>query len=114
MIVRNHSAERVADNDGVGAVVVSMSAQDIHNLADLTADDPFPTNTHAMFTPAGILRIGAVRHDFPILHDPDSSNPLHIGRTGHGSAGHPLGLHEPGLHPAVLQLRHPPHSTAAV
>lgn len=79
-ILKNHSAEKVA-RTGIGTVVISMSAKDIDEMTDPTADHRYPTNTRAMLTPADILRLGAAKYNFTVVHDPDTGNPLHIGRT---------------------------------
>lgn len=80
VILKNHSAERVA-RTGVGTVVVSMSAKDIDNLDNADADHRFPTNTNAMLTPAEVLRLGFAKYNFVVAHDPNTGNPLHVART---------------------------------
>lgn len=80
VILRNHSSERV-NRTGVGTVVISMSAKDIDNLSEVEADHRFPTNTNAMLSPADILRLGATKYNFVVVHDPETGDPLHVGRT---------------------------------
>lgn len=80
VILRNHSAEKM-NRTGVGTVVVSLSAKDIDNLSDPTADHRFPTNTNAMLSPQEILRLGAGKYNFAVVHDPRSGDPLHVART---------------------------------
>ncbi|MGP6173043.1 DUF222 domain-containing protein [Corynebacterium sp. A21] len=79
-ILMNHSAATVA-RTGVGSVVISMSAKDIDQLSDPTVDHRFPTNTNAVLSPVEILRLGAARYGFVVVHDPETGDPLHVGRT---------------------------------
>ncbi|MGP6172894.1 DUF222 domain-containing protein [Corynebacterium sp. A21] len=80
VILGNHSAEKI-NRTGIGTIVISMSAKDIDNLADPSADHRYPTNTNAMLTPADILRLGATKYNFAVVHDPNTGDPLHVART---------------------------------
>lgn len=79
-ILHNYSADKI-NRTGVGTVVVSMSAKDIDEMTDAGADHRYPTNTSAMLTPADILRLGATKYNFAVVHDPETGNPLNVGRT---------------------------------
>lgn len=79
-ILRNHSAVK-AEQTGVATVVVSMSAKDIDTLGQVDAGHRFATNTTAMLTPVEILRLGAAKYQFVVVHDPATGDPLHVGRT---------------------------------
>lgn len=80
VILHNHSAERLKST-GVATVVVSISAKDIEDMTNPEADHRYPTNTRAMMTPADILRLGATKYNYVVVHHPKSGDPLHIGRT---------------------------------
>lgn len=80
IILRHHSVEKM-NRTGVGTVVISLSAKDIDNLGNPEAGHRFPTNTNAMLSPQEILRLGAAKYNFAVVHDPESGDPLHVART---------------------------------
>lgn len=61
---------------GVGSIVLCMSAKDL----DVMPAGGYPTNTHANLTPLDVLRLGAAKYDFALALDPDTGNPLRLGR----------------------------------
>lgn len=71
------AGESTQVRQGVGSVVVSMTAAE---LDDLQPAATFPTNTGHLLTPADILRLGAARYDIGVLHD-EQGRALDLGRT---------------------------------
>lgn len=79
-ILKNHSAKTLA-RTGVATVVVSMSAKDIDEMTESDVDHRYPTNTSAVLTPGEILRLGATKYNYVVVHDSETGNPLNVGRT---------------------------------
>lgn len=77
-ILNGYLAEESAQvRQGVGSVMVSITAAELH---DLRPETVLPTNTGHLLTPADILRLGAARYDIGVLHD-EQGRALDLGRT---------------------------------
>lgn len=62
---------------GIGSIVLCLSAKDL----DVMPAGGYPTNTHASLTPLEVLRLGEAKYDFALALDPDTGDPLRLGRS---------------------------------